>query len=711
MRQLKGSASTTVYSGTTAIHATPPLALSTQERMFCIVITLTAELTAHQKSNARRPSLKAIVANERAGVDVLRWQRWYSGPETDSPNAAAVTPTGALLRAYNDAGTLKTSRVAAPDAFASFSAWTTTAAATAATGIALAARTGEALLAYVDSAGLKLQLRTSTDDGATWSAPALIVTEASAIGAVALAFTPSGDACLFYTLGTSSTLKRLRRTAGVWAASGTNWSKSASVATLTGIAVCHDSADFQLVITGTEVTTNNPRVWGASMGDTFLPPNFWTGPSPIAEADALSTVSFKSPTLAVLGTQATGRDLHALFTHRESGNVAEDRVYYTHAAALTDAPSGTWIEPFPHEATGQHGPSLAAAAGSADVFLTSPSGVWHASRGQVSDVSSRVLSCDYEITPTSSRCRLELDNHDGSLSQLPTTDFPAVMLGATLTLTPGYNVDGAVEAGVAEPFEIVRIAYSLSRGRRSVTLECSGAWERLARWRAPQAIQFAPAATARDAIFIKIAGRAGVRAANGSSPHAPSSDWSASQPAFAIAAGERGDSVLSRLLEPVSDFMRPSADQLEAIGPTTADPPAYALGVELSAAILFDAPQPANWVRLQGPGRYADAVAYNDAYGSGPILRTVRNLGATDNTKAAAWAANAAPARRDVVMTEHGQLTLPFHAGLQLLDVVSVADIALELPTTSYRIIGIRFTFSRKDPNPRYDTTLTLGGL
>src|SRR6185503_8262308 len=167
-------------------------------------------------------------------------------------------------------------------------------------------------------------LRTSSDHGATWSASTTLVTEASAIGSVALALRASnGNACAFYTLGTSTTLKRLRRTAGAWAGSGTNWTRSGSVATLTGLAAVH-SGDFYLAITGTEVTTLNPRVWSVAMGDTILPSNAWSTLVNVQESDAASGLSFAHPHAALISSI-----MFATFQQAETGNVPTSRVFVT----------------------------------------------------------------------------------------------------------------------------------------------------------------------------------------------------------------------------------------------------------------------------------------------------------------------------------------------------------------------------------------------
>ena len=76
------------------------------------MLTLSSTLAAHQKAPERQPVVSLTAANRRANVHLLRWQRWYTGAENDSPHTCAVADDGSLLRARNDGGNLRVSRVA-----------------------------------------------------------------------------------------------------------------------------------------------------------------------------------------------------------------------------------------------------------------------------------------------------------------------------------------------------------------------------------------------------------------------------------------------------------------------------------------------------------------------------------------------------------------------------------------------------------------------
>ncbi|MEP7216325.1 MAG: carbohydrate binding domain-containing protein, partial [Anaerolineaceae bacterium] len=317
-----------------------------------MAVSLSSTLAAHQKSNRRRPALAVTASALRFGVEHPRWTRYYTGAEADGPSAVVVAADGSLVRARNNAGSLDYMRVFAPDAYSTYSTWTTIVAVTAGNAIALASKASELLLAYVDNAGLTIKVRTSADNGLSWSAATLIVTEGAAIVGMAAAYRPNGDALLLYCVGTD--VKRLRRTAGVWAGAGTAWSRAGSVATLTGVATAHDGSDFSTIVTGTAVTSTNPTVWGAIFGDGgVVVSNNWSGLAVITDADALSTTTFAGPAAIMLGLIPT-----ASYRHKETGNVAFDRAYTAHTD-ITGLPTGTWTEPAPHEASSASGMSMA----------------------------------------------------------------------------------------------------------------------------------------------------------------------------------------------------------------------------------------------------------------------------------------------------------------------------------------------------------------
>ena len=309
--------------------------------------TLTSTLLAAQKANARKPAILAVLYPRPQQLNNPRklvWTRYYTGSENDDPIAAAIATDGSLVRLRANGTTIQQSRVASPGSGSTFSAWTNLSTGQTDGPVALAAGpSGELCALWTRSSGTILRTATSTDNGATWSAPADVLTEGAAIVAIGATFhngsgsTP-GDVSAFYVV--SNTPKRLHRTSGSWAGSGTSWTHAATVTTVTGIAATFDGADAHLAYTGTDAD-GNPRVWAGIFGIEGLPANLWGTPIVVQEADALSTVAYDNPTLDY---SANGSFL--AYTLTESGDVAAVRTFLTSPGEPEFNSSG-FFEPWP----------------------------------------------------------------------------------------------------------------------------------------------------------------------------------------------------------------------------------------------------------------------------------------------------------------------------------------------------------------------------
>ena len=119
-------------------------------------------------------------------------------------------------------------------------------------------------------------------------------------------------------------------------------------------------------------------------------------------------------------------------------------------------------------------------------------------------------------------------------------------------------------------------------------------------------------------------------------------------------------------------------------------------------------PPAANWTRVQGPNRYADAVDSGSVYQHGARRSWLRFLDATSDPRATNAAAN--NLRRAAWAQPRGALTAAFNAGQQMFDLVAVTSPNLGISTpTAYRVIGLDLDYDR-GKRPTYTTRLTLGG-
>lgn len=664
------------------------------------MITLSGTLAAHQQSGSRRPFLSVTASNKRSNAHLLRWARWYTGAEADSPHAAAIAGDGSLLRARNDAGNLQISRVATPTSSSTYSSWTLLVAGlVVGSGVALAAMNGEAIVLY--TRGTTLFRRTSVDNGATWAAEVAVLAVGVTIGFIALAFRLSnGDACAFYTTA-GTTVNRLRRTAGVWAGAGTAWTPTA--ATVTGVAASHDGSDFDVFVTGTETATTHKRSWIAIFGDGGLPVNTWSALANVAESDLLSTVSFAGPFIVAIGAE-----LHGAHSFKETGNVAYNRAFETHPPA-GDPPNSFWTEPAPHEAATAHGLALAyLATGNATlVMAATPFGVWAATIAQSVDLSARVLSARVRFGPSAATAVFELDNADGLLNR-GTANAEALLVGGQLTIFPGYTTSAGNEFGTSWVMTVKAIVRGVRQAnRRTLTVAATGMHEQLAEFNAPQSWQSAAGVRNRWQLANRTAMRAGFPIYLGATA---SADWTGTTPGYAVPQGESARESIARLLEPVNDYLRSDTTALTAVSLAPGGAAVYAYGVAhvISKGALMDEPPPSNWSRVASADRYAEAFDLASIYQHGPRRNWERYLEATTNVKAT----NAATAnlRRRSILEERAEIVVPANVGQELFDLVSIvhADLGVAVATT-YRVIGLQLDYDRDSRNPHYDSILTLG--
>lgn len=524
------------------------------------MITPSSSLAAHQQGRTRRPAVSLSASPSRLGSPILNWSRIYRGPEPDHPRAATLTASGHLLIVRNNAGTLQSANRYSPGGSASPSGvWTNrdTAIVSGSTPALINRANGETLLLYAKGSDLKLL--SSSDNGATWAAPATLVTEASPITHIAAAFrTSSSDCAVFYGLsGAPTNLRRLRRTSGTWDASSTNWTQGATIAALYELAAAHDGSDYVLTFSALAASTNHPTHFASLSGDLGFP-GIWSAPHIVDQADAASTVTLRGATLATL----SGR-LIAAYALRETSAVA------TITARETSTPSistGAWAEPQPFEPASQYGPAYATSPTyPSTLYAVTASGVWAATIPDTLTLTTRLLSARLRQTPTTLTATLTMDDADGGFAAL------GLAPGWTVTLTPGYasGAAGAQEAGIAFILTIEAIAHTHAEGHRIVTLTCTGPLEQLARWRPASAYQSAAGALTRFQLLLRAAQRAAIPVASGADPDDPSPDFTAYSPSLAWAPGESGRTILDRILAPLNDGLRTETGALTVVNRTS----------------------------------------------------------------------------------------------------------------------------------------------
>jgi hypothetical protein len=389
--------------------------------------TLQSALLTAQKAASGIPYVRVEVVDSIGGVKRLDWQRLYSGSEPDSYHAATMPADGSLNRCRVDAGNLYHQRVADPGPGSAFGSWTLVDACANA-GVALTSYGASVLLFYVGANGRTIYLRESSNYGASFGAPTVITTPASAVGWMAAALKSNGVALLLYSLG--GAVYRVRRSGGSWG-SPAAWSNS--LASVSGLA-CHYWLDFNVLVTGADSQSRN-RLWSTIYGDGYSEAvDAWSPLREVTGASAGSSVEFGAPSLLYADTS------RAIFIEKYSGSLSYSRPYFSYSPVAADYVDNIWREPVPLDLSGEYG--LALASSPSAVWLTAPWGVWQAPLATSTlDVTEDVLELTIEDDPGGGRLRLVLRNDDGRY--LDFRPEGVIRHGAEIRVSPGYVTPAA----------------------------------------------------------------------------------------------------------------------------------------------------------------------------------------------------------------------------------------------------------------------------
>ncbi|WP_322818868.1 hypothetical protein [Tepidiforma sp.] len=638
--------------------------------------TLPPTLLAHQAGARRRPAIHVVLSRRRAGIALIAFDEGASLPGSEAPHALVASAAGTPVQLVNDAGNLRARRA--------WGAWSAPLAALP-TGapIAAAAIPGEIVVAFADGAAIRTVH--SFDDGLSWSAPATRFTASGAVGSLALAGrSANGNLCLFFTVGTAPAVARLRRTGGTWATTATAWTVGAAWTSIGGLAATHAAGDYQLLVTGTGAG-GEALVAAHTMGDGALPPNAWFGPRVVAAADPAAGITFDRPSLAWSGTAI------AAYREARAAPVAGARIMVAQAVGGMLAP---WAEPVPLAAAPPFG--LALAAGDS-LFAASVTGFRAAPLADQFEATQLVRSFRWRQGPATSTALLALAE--------PNDTQPLLGPGAGIEVSLGYlsGAGGTPEFGPVFRGAVSTVERRQREGTATALLRLDGPWERLGAYRAPATWQ-APAGATRGETVAALAARAGIPVAS-AADLPPSGAWTTETAAFAIQAGESALPAALRLLGPTPDAFRAESG-FEICGLSGTDPIAWVLGEGGQPLLRFEPAARAlpAWARIAGPDRAAEAYDGASLLRDGPALTPRRELGATTDALAEAYAARLLARLRRAIPLAIARV--PFHAGLQLYDIVEVRHPLAPGGAARYRVIAIETDWRA---GLRFDASLALG--
>ncbi|MFA7296081.1 MAG: hypothetical protein WC211_02710 [Dehalococcoidia bacterium] len=654
--------------------------------------TLTSTLLAAQQAASAEPYVRVRLSDLDVGVPRLRWTRWYSGAEAAGPCGVAVAGDGALLRARIDAatGALSHQRVAGPSAGSTYSAWTSLGSVHAGARVGFAAAGTRALIATVRSGGTGVEVRESTDSGASFGASSLLTTTGGAVTAIACTLQASGTAAVVFAWG--GAVYAMRRTGlGVWSVPAL-WPHA--LASVSGLAATFES-DHQVIVSGV-TSAGAAGAWSCILGaGGSMPPGGWSALHEVAGASAGTNVSY----LATGVTWAGGP--RATFVESYSGGGAYQRLHLASGIATTAFIDQAWRDAQPLDLVGAHGAGCAATG--SDAYLATPSGVWHAPISvAVSEIGDDVIELDLRQGLTSGRLRLALRNDDGRYLD---GNAPAALVpGGELWVDPGYVTTAGAESSEGMRWWITSVRRRAAGGRATVEVDAVDGWGLLGAWRASRQLAWAGTASA-ESVIADVAARAGLRLASGGTS-AESAAWS---PSFTLRAGESAATGIERLTARLADvvLMRGLTPTLRE--PLVADATDYAYGT--SHAILDGrveaAPPGPGWTRVFGRGVFAEAVDIVALQAGGGVAVAV------DDSLAAQARVDARATsllRKAAIEAVTAEVVVPPNVGQEVGDVVEVTSAGLGLVAARYRVAALRLRWSR-GRQAAYEQTLSLSAV
>jgi len=349
--------------------------------------TLTSTLLAAQRSATAAPHVRVLLFDQDIGVQKLRWERWYTGAEADGPCVAAVPADGSLLRARIDPGTgaLSHQRVASPSSSSTYSAWTSVGTVASTPRLGLGGAGSRALLATVRVDGVTIEVRESTDSGATFGASTVVTVAGGAVTGVACGLLDgTGSAAIVFAQG--GVVRELRRTGtGAWG-SPTAWPHS--LATINGVAV-RAGNDYDVLVSGTD-GAGDAGVWASHLGaGGLLFPGVWDSLAEVTLASAGTTVTYLATGVAYVTVPK------AVLVETVGGSAS--RVQLTTGVAGSIGSVHEWRDPVPFSHASAHG--LGIASGGTEAWLVAADGVWHAS------AATPWKTCRRTSSMPTSRCR------------------------------------------------------------------------------------------------------------------------------------------------------------------------------------------------------------------------------------------------------------------------------------------------------------------
>ena len=540
-----------------------------------------------------------------------------------------------------------------------------------------------------------LYRKESTDYGATWSAPKHIINPSvTTVSWLAGAITDAGTLTLFYA--SSSHVVYFTKDLGSSWSNPASWSNTAN--SITGMD-CIYQGDWNLVITGTEASTADPKTWTCIYGDGVdQAAGTWSALREVTTAKSDSSISFHYPSMAK-------PDVFRFFCiEKYTGTPSYERPVGTHGVATSAFVDNLWREPTPFDLSPSY--VIALAATSSNLWLCTPYGVWQGPLTNTDiDITGDVLAVSLGESVRDGAVTVILRNDDGRYNSLGSGSYTSLRKGSKVRVSPGYTTSAGQESSSGPAYWIEDWEYRTGEGQSLFVLHGRNAWHLLATWWARRQYAWDSGTTTVADILKFILAGAGLEL----STTGGSSEATTLQPAFTIHPGESGASAAQRLLDKVPDVLLFRGHQGFLIETQATDATDYSYGTD--HAILqgryASSAQAYNRVQVFGSVDVGEAFAWDEVEQVFDRLLQVHDLNLDTSQKTLD---RASAVLREQLLAVGGTIAVPTNCGQELYDVIEVTDASAGLSASKRRVLGLTLDYSR-GAKAKYRHTIRLGGV
>jgi hypothetical protein len=656
------------------------------------VRTLSSALTTAQQAASREPYVAVTVENLIGSLRRLDFTQLDNSGSSLGRHGVAVAGDGSVTRvAGNGAGRIDIQHIANPGAGSSWGSWGVLASGKG-NQLAVAACGAHVVVVYNDAAGTGIYYVESTDYGASYGAETAVATAAAAVLGLAVALKNTGGDLAVAWL-TAATLNIIKRTAGAFgAASGAG----ISTASLNGVAMCY-GADWDIAVTGEEVTTNKRTLWTIAYGDGFdLAPNTWGVLNAQQQAESDSGVALIAP--AIVYTDG----YHLDYVEQATYGGGKTRTYRTTLHQLQSYVAGANImsTPVPTAYFGVNGLALAAdVSGTGWYYETAANLVTRAPQAQsLTTLTADVLAVAIDERGDATRGYVELDNAGGAYAGPPAP----IALGNRVNLSWGYRTASGLQSSQMAGLSIASYEYRRAGGVSTLRLQVEGGWELLRRNR-----QRAQVVQTSGVSWFQLLSRVMSRAGLNLTSSGASARATGTTPQFTIDPQTSGFDAVQQALAFLADRIRMNVlggvltERLAGAASTYT----YGGAHPLREARLVGAPPPVSDVQVHGLLAIGEDIDYASAAVGLGTRELARDLNAVNGANAITSAT--ARRRQRALDAPAGALVVPPNCGQEVLDLVDFTDAAISASAVKRRVAGIDWRYERR--RGVYEQTLHLG--